>query len=81
MIYSDVEVGIDLTSSNLALFIQKAARYKADIFIEKGRLRANAKSLLGLLSLGITHRDKVRLSANGVDEDCAIEDLRKYLQS
>lgn len=75
----NVKIKVGLASNNLALFIQKASRYSADIFVEKGELRANAKSLLGLLSLQIANNDTVKLIAEGDDEAQAIEDLAQYL--
>lgn len=81
MIQQDVNVKIKagLTSNNLALFIQKASRYDADIFVEKGELKANAKSLLGLLSLQIANSDVIKLVADGEDEKEAVHDLVQYL--
>ena len=83
MICDDVEVKIKtgLTSNNLAFFIQKASLYRADVFVQKGGRRANAKSLLGLLSLKISDNDVVTISADGVDEKIAVHELREYLKS
>ena len=83
MICADVEVKISagLTFTNLAYFIQKASVYRADVFVQKGRCRANAKSLLGLLSLGISDNDIVTISADGVDERMAVDELSAYLKS
>lgn len=83
MICTDVEVKIKtgLTSNSLAFFIQKASLYRADVFVQKGGRRANAKSLLGLLSLRISNNDTVTISADGVDEKMAVDDLSKYLKS
>ena len=82
MIENNIEVKIKmgLTSNNLALFIQKASKYKADVFVEKHELKANAKSLLGLLSLQIANGDNIKLIANGEDENLAIQELREYLE-
>ena len=83
MICDDVEVRVreGFTSNNLAFFIQIASKYDAEVFIKKGNLRANAKSLLGLLSLKITNDDRVTLIADGLDAKDAIKDLREYLQA
>ncbi|MBP5426947.1 MAG: HPr family phosphocarrier protein [Clostridiales bacterium] len=83
MICTDVEVKIKrgLTSNNLAHFIQKASGYKADVFVQKGGRKANAKSLLGLLSLQISNEDRVTISAEGEDEEVAVSELEKYLKS
>jgi len=59
-------------------FIQKANSYKSSIWVEKDDRRVNAKSLLGVLSLGITKDMTITLIADGVDEVDAlngIEDL------
>jgi len=70
-----------LQSKTAAVFIQKASSYKSSIWIEKDERKANAKSLLGLLSLGIGSGTKVTIIAEGEDEEKAAEDLEKYLQS
>ena len=80
MVENNIDVKIGLTSNNLALFIQKASKYKADVFVEKNELRANAKSLLGLLSLQIINGDNVKLVADGEDECQALQELGEYLQ-
>ena len=56
-------------------FIQKANQFKSNIWIEREERRVNAKSLLGVLSLGITKNTVVRLIADGVDEQVAIDEL------
>ncbi|MBR5869664.1 MAG: HPr family phosphocarrier protein, partial [Clostridia bacterium] len=59
-------------------FIQKANSYKSSIWVEKEDRRVNAKSLLGVLSLGITKDMTITLIADGADEVEAlngIEDL------
>jgi phosphotransferase system HPr (HPr) family protein len=63
------------------MFIQKASNYKSEIWIEKGERKANAKSLLGLLSLGISSGTKVVIIADGEDEEKAIDDLEAYLNT
>lgn len=68
-----------LDSKPAALFIQKASNYKSTIWIEKDERKANAKSLLGLLSLGVGNGTKIVLSAEGEDEVKAVDELLKYL--
>lgn len=70
-----------LQSKTAAIFIQKASSYKASIWIEKGERKANAKSLLGLLSLCIGDGSKVVVTAEGEDETKAVEELEEYLNS
>lgn len=56
-------------------FIQKANTFKSSIWLECGDRRANAKSLLGVLSLGISKGSKINLIADGADEADAVEGL------
>ncbi len=62
-------------------FIQKANFYKSTILIEKDNRKVNAKSLLGVLSLGIAKGMTVTLTAEGQDEDAAIEGLVSLINS
>ncbi len=70
-----------LQSKSAAVFIQKASNYKSSIWIEKDERKANAKSLLGLLSLGIGSGARVSVIVSGEDEDRAAEELAEYLVS
>jgi phosphotransferase system HPr (HPr) family protein len=70
-----------LQSKCAAIFIQKATGFKASIWITKGERKANGKSLLGLLSLGIVRDDVILLSAEGEGEADAVSELENYLQA
>ena len=56
-------------------FIQKANEYKSTIWVVKDERRVNAKSLLGVLSLGIIGGTTVKIFADGADETEAVEGL------
>ena len=62
-------------------FIQKANEFKSSIWIEKDDRRVNAKSLLGVLSLGIVKGTAVNIVADGVDENEAIATLSALIDS
>ena len=62
-------------------FIQKANTYKSSVWVEKDDRRVNAKSLLGVLSLGITNGMTVNLIAEGTDEKEAIEGLATLIDT
>ncbi len=62
-------------------FIQKANSYKASIWIEKEDRKVNAKSLLGVLSLGIAKGMTITLIADGQDEDVALAGLTELVDS
>ena len=56
-------------------FVQKANEHTSAIWVEKEERRANAKSLLGVLSMGITQGMQIKLIADGPDEEEALDDL------
>ena len=62
-------------------FIQKANEYKSSIWVEKEERRVNAKSLLGVLSLGIVGGTTIRIIADGTDEQAAVDGLVKLVNS
>ncbi len=62
-------------------FIQKANSFKCGIWVEKGDRKVNAKSLLGVLSLGITKGMTITLIADGSDENAALDALEELINS
>lgn len=72
---------VGLHARPATFFIQKANEFKSSIWIEKEDRRVNAKSLLGVLSLGIVKGTAVNLIADGADEDAAIATLAELIAS
>ena len=66
---------VGLHARPATFFIQKANEYKSVIWVEKDDRRVNAKSLLGVLSLGIVKGTTISIVADGVDEVEAVETL------
>ena len=62
-------------------FIQKANEFKSSIWVEKDERKVNAKSLLGVLSLGIVGGTTIRIMADGSDEEQAVDGLVKLVES
>ena len=62
-------------------FIQKANEFKSSIWVEKEERRVNAKSLLGVLSLGIIGGTTIRIIADGSDEEAAVTGLVTLVES
>lgn len=62
-------------------FIQKANTYKSQIWVEKEDRRVSAKSLLGVLSLGIAKGMTITLIADGMDENAAVSGLAELIDS
>ena len=72
---------VGLHARPATFFIQKANEFKSSIWIEKDERRVNAKSLLGVLSLGIVKGTTVTLVADGADEQEAIDTLTALINS
>ena len=72
---------VGLHARPATFFIQKANEFKSSIWVEKEERRVNAKSLLGVLSLGIVKGTTITLLADGSDQDDAIETLSKLIDS
>ncbi len=83
MIQRDVTVtnNIGLHARPATFFIQKANSFKSSIWIEKDERRVNAKSLLGVLSMGIAKGMTVTLIADGQDEGDALDKLIALIQT
>ena len=69
-----------LHNKQATYFVQKANEFEAGIWLESGSRRMNAKSLLGIMSLGIVTGATVTLIANGPDAEDAINALEALLQ-
>ena len=66
---------VGLHARPATFFVQKANSYKSSIWVEKDDCRVNAKSLLGILSLGITKGTTITIIADGSDEADAVNGL------
>ena len=72
---------VGLHARPATFFIQKANEFKSSIWVEKDERRVNAKSLLGVLSLGIVKGTPIKLIADGPDEKEAVEALAALIDS
>ena len=76
-----VQNQVGLHARPATFFIQKANEYKSTIWISREERKVNAKSLLGVLSLGITKDTTVTIIAEGVDEEDAVNGLIELISS
>ena len=83
MISRDVEIknSVGLHARPATFFIQKANSYRSSIWVEREDRRVNAKSLLGVLSLGIVKGMKSTLIADGSDEQEALDGLAALIDT
>lgn len=65
----------------VAVLIQKASTFRSSIWISKGERRANAKSLLGVMSLGIENQMELVVTVDGSDEAEALDAMAAYLSN
>ena len=72
---------IGLHARPATFFIQKANEFKSSIWVEKDERKVNAKSLLGVLSLGIVGGTEIRIIVDGSDEEAALAALVELVES
>ena len=65
----------------VAMFVQVASRFDSKIYLELEDKKINAKSIMGMMTLGLSAGESVVVSAEGDDEAEAIENIEKYLSS
>lgn len=76
-----VQNQVGLHARPATFFIQKANEFRSSIWIEKEERRVNAKSLLGILSLGIIGGTQIKIIADGADEQAAVNALVELVES
>jgi phosphocarrier protein len=83
MITREVKIinSVGLHARPATFFIQKAQSYKSSIWVEKDDRRINAKSLLGILALGISKGMSINLIADGPDEVEALDGLAELINT
>lgn len=68
-----------LEARPVAVLVQKASMFESEIYIEAEGKKVNAKSIMGMMSLGLNAGETVTVSANGADEADAMEALENYI--
>ena len=76
-----VQNQVGLHARPATFFIQKANEFESSVWVEKDERRVNAKSLLGVLSLGITRGVNISIIADGPDEEQAVMALVDLIAS
>ena len=70
-----------LETRPVAVLVQVASQYNSSIYVECDDRKVNAKSIMGMMTLGLTAGEEVVVSANGDDEQTAMDDIVKYLST
>ena len=74
-----VQLTAGLEARPIAMLVQVASQYDSKIYVETGSTRVNAKSIMGMMTLGISVGEEVTVSADGADEEKAIAEIESYL--
>ena len=74
-----VELASGLEARPAAMLVQVASQYDSNIYVEVDSKRVNAKSIMGMMTLGLTAGESITISADGADEDQAVSDIENYL--
>ncbi len=83
MINTDVIVNLpgDAEARPVAVLVQLASKYESKIYIIAKDKKINAKSIMGMMSLGFGQGDKLSIQAEGPDAQEAVEEIAKYMES
>lgn len=73
------EAGLHARPANL--FVKKAAKFSSNVFVEKDNKEYNAKSIIGILSMGAGKGDKIIVKADGEDEKEAVKALKELIDN
>lgn len=76
-----IQIPNGLEARPVALLVQVASQYGSEIYVESADKKVNAKSIMGMMTLGLYTGETVTVSANGADEEEAIANIEKFLSS
>ena len=74
-----IQIPDGLEARPVALFVQVASQYESQIYVKSGSKKVNAKSIMGMMTLGLSAGEEVNVLAEGEDETEALENIEKYL--
>ena len=76
-----VQLANGLEARPVALLVQVASQYESKIYVETENKKVNAKSIMGMMTLGLDAGEEITLSANGEDEEDAMKSIENYLSN
>lgn len=81
MIRKPITIGISngLEARPIAMLVQVASQYTSNIYLESEERKVNAKSIMGMMSLGLDTGESVTVSVDGADEEEAMKSIEEYL--
>ena len=81
MIKKSVTIGLadGLEARPIAMLVQTATTFSSSVYLDVENKRVNAKSIMGVMSLGLLNGDSITIETNGEDEVGALEEIEKFL--
>lgn len=76
-----IEIASGLEARPVAMLVQVASQYDSEIYIMRDNKKVNAKSIMGMMTLDLPVGEQVVVTADGVDEEKAVNDIEKYLSN
>ena len=76
-----IQIQNGLEARPVAVLVQVASQYNSSIYVESDDKKVNAKSIMGMMTLGLTAGEEVTVTASGEDEENAMDDIVKYLST
>lgn len=75
----EIKLQNGLEARPVAMLVQVASKYESKIYLESAGKKVNAKSIMGMMSLGLDNGEQVNVMAEGTDEDEAVKAIEQYL--
>lgn len=81
MIQKEVQIKLEtgLEARPVAMLVQVASQFESSVYINSGEKKVNAKSIMGMMSLGLDSGEKVTVTAEGSDEEKAVAEIENFL--
>ena len=76
-----INIPTGLEARPVAVLVQVASKFESSIYIECEEKKVNAKSIMGMMSLGLAAGEQITVSADGSDEVVAVDEIEKYLSA
>ena len=81
MIQKSIQIKLEtgLEARPVAMLVQVASQFESTVYLNADNRKVNAKSIMGLMSLGLASGEEITVSADGKDEEAAIAEIEKFL--
>lgn len=76
-----IELASGLEARPIAMLVQLASSYESKIYVQSDNKKVNAKSIMGMMTLDLPVGEQVIITADGTDEEKAIDEIEKYLSN